>query len=141
MNSSVSIEYPVLLIDGECSICNRFVWFLIQNDRRGQIHFASLQSEWGRRISESFNLSEKEQPPFSTALFLYKGRMYRQSDAVLRAMIQMGGWWKGMRLFLLIPPFIRNTLYHQFAIRRFQWFGQRSACTIPEPGVRQRFLE
>ena len=41
---------PVLLYDGVCGFCNQTVQMILRRDRRGQLRFAALQSEFGSSV-------------------------------------------------------------------------------------------
>ncbi|MCB0621580.1 MAG: DUF393 domain-containing protein, partial [Saprospiraceae bacterium] len=41
-------DKAVLLFDGVCNLCNGFVQFLIQRDKKGKYLYASLQSNEGQ---------------------------------------------------------------------------------------------
>ena len=38
------MSHPILLYDGGCGLCNRFVQFILRRDRNAVFRFASLQS-------------------------------------------------------------------------------------------------
>jgi predicted DCC family thiol-disulfide oxidoreductase YuxK len=38
-----SLPGPVAFFDGECNVCDWSVRFLLAHDRRGELHYASLQ--------------------------------------------------------------------------------------------------
>ena len=40
-------EHPLILFDGDCSLCNGSVQFVIKRDRAARYQFASLQSAAG----------------------------------------------------------------------------------------------
>jgi predicted DCC family thiol-disulfide oxidoreductase YuxK len=40
----------VILFDGYCGLCNRFVDFIIKQDTKRKIKFASLQSNFGQSV-------------------------------------------------------------------------------------------
>lgn len=52
-------QRPLILFDGVCNFCNRWVNFVIDRDPGGFFRFASLQSEMGQRVLTQHGLSEK----------------------------------------------------------------------------------
>ena len=44
------MPHPILLYDGMCGLCNRFVQFVLRHDPGGVFRFASLQSPMAERI-------------------------------------------------------------------------------------------
>ncbi|HSD10384.1 MAG TPA: DCC1-like thiol-disulfide oxidoreductase family protein, partial [Candidatus Binatia bacterium] len=63
------------------------------------------------------------------------------SNAALRILRRLRGPSALLYFFVLIPQPIRDAVYDWFARRRYRWFGKRSACSIPSPEIRARFLE
>jgi len=47
---SAAADRPILLYDGVCGLCNRFVQFVLRRDSAGVFRFASLQSALAGRI-------------------------------------------------------------------------------------------
>ena len=39
---------PIVLYDGVCGLCDKFVQFVIRRDRAEEVRFAALQSETGK---------------------------------------------------------------------------------------------
>jgi predicted DCC family thiol-disulfide oxidoreductase YuxK len=44
-------------------------------------------------------------------------------------------------LFKIIPLPVRDAVYDWVARNRYKWFGRQAACPVPDPEVRERFLE
>lgn len=40
----------IVVFDGQCLLCNGWVQFLLRQDRRGRLRFASIQGEAGGRL-------------------------------------------------------------------------------------------
>lgn len=129
---------PVILFDGVCNLCNSSVQFLIRHDRKNIFLFASLQSAYGQRILEKFHLPTQEHE----SIILVEGdSYYSESGAALRVLRHLGGVWALLYALIIVPPFVRNTLYRFIARNRYRWFGQREQCMIPTPQLRARFLD
>jgi predicted DCC family thiol-disulfide oxidoreductase YuxK len=66
---------------------------------------------------------------------------HRQSDAVARMLMRIGGrWFLAGWLLWLIPRGIRNRAYDFVARHRYQWFGRKQTCRMPTASERGRFL-
>jgi predicted DCC family thiol-disulfide oxidoreductase YuxK len=52
----------------------------------------------------------------------------------------LGGGWGIFYLFILVPRFIRDSIYAFIARNRYKWFGQRSECLMPTAELKGRFL-
>jgi predicted DCC family thiol-disulfide oxidoreductase YuxK len=127
----------VIVFDGVCNICNRWVRFLLPRDPAGMFRFAHCQSEYGSALLQRLG----EVPDDPSTIVLVKGeQLYLRSSAILRALASLGGAWRAMLLFLLIPRPVRDAAYIFFARRRYRWFGRSDHCEIPDPRWRERFL-
>ncbi len=78
-------------------------------------------------------------PPDSVVL-LYRGIYHTRSAAALHTARLLGGFWKVFYAGIIIPPFIRDSIYNFIAARRYKWFGKRATCMIPTPDLQQRFI-
>lgn len=117
-------------------MCNHFVDFLIKRDKRGKLHFASLQGKTAAELLEPEDIKD-----LSSVVFKTDDRVYKYSTASIKATSQLGGIYKLALVLLIIPPFIRNTVYNFIAKNRIKWFGQREDCRIPTEGEESRILD
>ena len=118
--------------DGECGICNQFVQFLLDRDHKHQLCYAPLQGETARK---TFSVA----PDVTTVIFRDRDKNYFKSGAALRSMAVLGGPWRAMLLFLIVPPFIRNAVYDFVANHRHR-LGGGQMCRLPTPEERKYFL-
>jgi predicted DCC family thiol-disulfide oxidoreductase YuxK len=128
-----------ILFDGVCNLCNGFVQFVIQRDKAGYFRFASLQSAAGQALLAEHGIRLGAVGP-ETVVLVEQNRTYTHSTAVLRIARRMGGGWPLLYVFSAVPRFVRDAAYRFVARHRYQWFGQRDACMLPTPALRQRFL-
>ncbi|TVQ77744.1 MAG: DUF393 domain-containing protein [Bradymonadales bacterium] len=128
----------ILFFDGYCNLCNTWVDFLMRRDRRAQIHFASLQGETAKKHLPEFAGAVGRDP--DSVLYLREGRVYNQSDAILYALRDLGGFWRIFALAFVLPGFLRNPFYRLVAKNRFHLFGRRESCRIPTADERERLL-
>lgn len=132
-------KHPVILFDGVCNLCDRWVNYIIKKDRKKLFLFASLQSAAGQSILRQHAGSSC---PVPDSLVLYHdGKIYFQSDAALRVAVLLGGWWKCAGILMLIPRPMRNGVYDFIARNRYKFWGKKDICMIPSPEVRSRFLD
>ncbi len=143
------LNETVLFFDGHCGLCNRAVDFLIAHDNGHRFFFAPLQgSTAAARLSRDLipdtlktSFSAKNSPATSgSVVLLENGKIFVRSDAVLRALVHIGGVWKGVQIFRLVPRILRDTLYDLVARNRTRWFGRKADCRVPSASERARFL-
>lgn len=133
----------LLLYDGVCGLCDKFVRSLLRADRNKALRFAPLQGPTAAPILRRRGLSGD--PLRTVVLVLGAGapdeRIFLRSDAALRAYGLLGGWRKAAAVLLALPPrALRDAAYDVIARRRTRWFGKFDACPIPPPEWRERFL-
>jgi predicted DCC family thiol-disulfide oxidoreductase YuxK len=126
----------VVLFDGVCNVCNSAVNFIIDRDRSGRFHFASLQSEAGRRLCKAHGIPLE----LDSIALVEGGRAYTESAAVLRIARGLDGLWPALFTLVLLPRSARDRAYRYFASHRYEWFGKLEACRVPSADVLQRFL-
>ena len=127
----------ILLFDGVCNLCNGLVRFIIKRDRAGKFKFASLQSETGQQWLQRFGLVKNE---FGSFVLIQGDKYYLKSKAALKMFKELGGIWKALYIFILLPRPVRDFLYDLVARSRYKIFGKRNECMIPTPELKERFL-
>ena len=128
----------VILFDGACNLCDRTVRFVAARDRAGYFQFASLSSPAAVRLLRGY---PAERPPSDSIVLIDHGRVFRRSDAALRVARRLSFPWPLASLLLVIPRFLRDSIYDAVAARRYRWFGRRDVCDLPDPGIRGRLLD
>lgn len=129
---------PVLLFDGVCTLCDWSVQFVLDHDRTGQVHFASLQSEIGRTLTVQCGL---EPGAVDSVVFVADGRCHTESDAALQVAGVLSPPWRWLSALQAVPRPLRDGVYRWVARHRYRWFGTRDACRLPTPETRARFLD
>ncbi len=137
-NISTKENYPVLLFDGVCNMCNAFVQFVIKRDKSGLIHFASLQSEYGKAFINKHDIPFKNMD--SVILIDEEQKILVKSDVSFELFKRFGGVWTILSIFKYLPRFIRDFCYDLIAKNRYRMFGKKDSCMIPTPDVAKRFL-
>jgi predicted DCC family thiol-disulfide oxidoreductase YuxK len=127
----------IMLFDGVCNLCNGAVQFVIRHDARGEIKFASLQSESAAKLLEPFGINPST---LQTVVLLEDGRMYTKSDAALRLSRALKAPWSWLHPLIYVPRPIRDVVYDLIARNRYAWFGKQESCWLPTPELRARFL-
>ena len=128
---------PILLFDGVCNLCNGAVQFVIKNDKKHRFRFAALQSEAGAALLKAYGLSQNT---LDTFVVITKDKSLTRSSAALEVAKTIGGLWAFAYIFIVIPKFIRDTIYNWVARNRYRWFGRYDTCMVPSPEIRDRFI-
>ena len=132
---------PVLLYDGVCGFCNKSVQLILDHDRRGELRFAALQSDYGQAVIERHT----ELRGVDSVVFVEQvsggERVHVRSDAALKVAAYLGGFWKIFLAARVLPRGLRDYFYDLFARHRYKLFGKYDTCILPPPEVRTRFLD
>ena len=127
----------IVLFDGVCNLCNASVQFIIRRDPSGCFHFASRQSAPGRELLERHGLDPQRD---DSIVLLERGRVYLRSTAALRIAQRLRWPWPLLFGFILVPRFLRDSLYDWIAANRYRWFGKSDTCLLPPAEAEDRFL-
>lgn len=132
---------PVLLYDGVCGFCNWSVQLILERDRRGEMRFAALQSDYGAAVVAR----HPELRGVDSVVFVERARggerIYVRSEAALKVAAYLGGFWRVFLAAKVLPRAARDYLYDLFARNRYRVFGKYDTCMLPPPEVRSRFLD
>ena len=135
--------HDLILYDGICGLCNRFVQFLIARDSRDRFRFAALQSELGQTTVARHG----GDPDAVSTVYLIQHlgtdqeRARIRGKAALYAIDRLGGGWRILGLLRFLPAFLLNAGYNVIARFRYRLFGRLDACPMPTAATRSKFLD
>ncbi len=136
--SDPASDGPVVLFDGVCNLCIGSIQWLLRMDRRARLRFGTLQSEAGTELLRECDLPEDYQ---ESMVLVEGGRAYTDSDAVLRIARHLGLPWSIAWGVSILPKRIRDPIYRFVADSRYDWFGKRERCLVPDEELRARFID
>ncbi len=129
----------IVLYDGVCNLCDGAVRFILPRDSRGTFRFASLQGAFATSLMMRHGIAISPTP--ESILLVSDGRVYQESEAILRIAQGLDFPWPGLGIFLFVPRPIRDGIYRWVARNRYRWFGRAESCLLPQVEWRSRFLE
>jgi predicted DCC family thiol-disulfide oxidoreductase YuxK len=141
---SVSGPNPIILYDGVCGLCNRFVQFVLRCDSRDRFRFASLQSDFAAQVLRRHGASPEDLDTMYVVIDpgLQEERIVSRSDAALTVLRELGGGWAALGIGLrALPLWLRNRGYNFVARNRCRTFGKYDSCPIPSEKDRHKFLD
>src|SRR5271170_2519854 len=119
------MPHPILLYDGVCALCNRFVRFILRRDRNAMFRFASLQSAFAAPILARHGSS----PTALDTVYVVVNHalpdeyLLSRSAAILFVLKQLAGRWRAFASLLqLLPKALRDAVYDAVARRRYRIF-------------------
>ena len=129
--------HPIVFYDGVCGFCHKTVQLLRKYDRLNQLRFAPLQGTTAQNMLSP----EDYEPPYESLVLVMRGVTYHRSEAALRALASCNRPLSMLRIFLVVPPFIRDAIYRLISQNRYRLFGKTASCPVPDPKERQYFLD
>ena len=145
----------IVFFDDKCNLCSTMVQFIIKNDPKKRLKFASLHtifvqqqaaSEFAKANSEVFLAvaqllsTQKKVLSMDTVVFYDGKTIHTKSAAALKIAKNLSHGWSFFYVFILVPPFIRDFVYELVAKNRYKWFGQKTECWLPNDDIKSRFL-
>ncbi len=128
----------VIVFDGVCMLCSRWVDFVLRRDPHGRYKFAAMQTASGRALLIEHGIDPDDPLSF---LLLEDMKGYTDTDAIVRILRSFGPGWKFIALLVsIVPRFVRDPLYRWLARNRYRMFGRRAACRVPTADIADRFL-
>lgn len=126
----------IIFFDGICGLCDRFVIFVFEHDKKRFFKYAALQSKSATQMLGSQDLK------LNTIVYAEDDKIYYKSAAVLRIMFHLGGLFKLFSISAtIIPNQIRDFIYTKIANNRYKLFGQSDVCRLPSPEEKNYFLD
>ena len=125
----------IIMFDGVCNFCNRWVSFVLDNDPEGKFAFASLQSDKGRELLSTIGRAPDD---LSTFVVIDAEGFHTQSTAALRvgqtlnlpALNAMAG------ALMPVPPLVRDGVYRLVADNRYSILGKDTDDAVPSCQLR-----
>lgn len=127
----------IILYDGVCIFCSRWVRFVAARDTARRFRFTPIQSDYGSRLARHLGIDPAD--PDTNAV-IHGGRAYFRSDAALTVLSRLPGWsW--VRVLFAVPKALRGPVYGLIAHNRYRIFGRSDACMVPDAALRARVIE
>lgn len=139
MTAEPEPQHSIVVFDGVCVLCSRWVRFLLKYDHDDRFRFASMQSASGHRLLREYGLDP--QAPQSL-LLLEQGRGYTDTEAIARVLgsLEQRRWHALSAAILFVPMALRDPIYRFIARHRYRIFGRTETCYAPSAEQRARFM-
>jgi predicted DCC family thiol-disulfide oxidoreductase YuxK len=127
----------VILYDGVCVFCSRWVRFVASRDSDQRFRFTAIQSGYGTRLAQAFGINPDD--PDTNAV-IHGGKVFFKSDAALTVLSNLPGWgW--VRVLGAVPRPLRDAVYNLVARNRYRIFGRYEECFVLDAEMRARVME
>ena len=126
----------LILFDGVCVFCSRWVRFVIRLDRAHRFRFLPIQSERGRTLAVRYGI-DPDAP--ETNAVVWGGRIFFKSDAALTVLGQLEET-APLAILSRLPRGFRDPVYDLIARNRYRIFGRTDQCMVPSVEDRERYV-
>lgn len=124
-------EAPVIVFDGVCLLCSRWVDFVLRHDHAGRFRLAAMQGASGRALLQAHGLSADDPASF---LLVQEGHGHTDTDAIIRVLRSLGGCWPVVAVLLRrVPRCCRDRAYRWLARHRYRCSAGAPAAACPSP--------
>ena len=127
MSQDRASRQPILFFDGECTLCNRSILWILRHERNDDLVFASLSSKTARDMLNGTPLANHTD---SMVLREADGSLFHASDAALRLVRHLTPAWQLLLVLTVLPRFVREPAYRLVARNRKRWFGTKAHCAL-----------
>jgi predicted DCC family thiol-disulfide oxidoreductase YuxK len=117
----------LILYDGKCNLCNYTLQFILKRDKLKIFNYLPLQSSQAEELLKTIQFN---QPDINSVIFIENGQAYIKSEAFFRIASNLGGLFKIMTVFRILPKKFSDWIYDVIAKNRYNWFGKKEVCMI-----------
>ena len=124
---NMNSERDILLLDGDCGLCNKLAIFLDKRLGKGKdIAYRAILSHEGQELITTF---PQKQQDADTVYLLRNGKSYIRSAAGIRCLLYMKWYYRMWFPILWIIPFpLRDIVYRIIAKYRHKIFKKPETC-------------
>jgi predicted DCC family thiol-disulfide oxidoreductase YuxK len=119
-------DIAVLFYDGPCKLCNFAVRICKRYDKSSSLLYYPLGAAESKKIPDI----EKHLEKIDSVILWYQGKVYVYSDVLIRLSYILSGAARLMRILIILPRPLRDSLYRFIARNRYHWFGRQEYCTL-----------
>tara|TARA_A100001015_G_C14867987_1_gene663153 strand:- start:483 stop:929 length:447 start_codon:yes stop_codon:yes gene_type:complete len=130
----------LVLFDGTCNLCNWWVDLIIKLDKKKKFKFHFLQNEISNRFLKLVPSDRKNNQFDSIIVIKNISTLLTKSDAAIYVMSRSSKLFFVLRLFLIVPTFIRDGVYNFIGRNRYKWFGKKNVCRVITDDIKNRFV-
>lgn len=125
------------VMDARCSLCAKGASWIARNDKKQDFRIVPLQSDIGNALMRHYGLDPADPTSW---LYIEDGRAYSSLDAYIRVGQRLGGIWRGLGLFRILPIALQDVMYRAVARNRYRLFGTTDMCSLPDAEVQKRLV-
>ena len=113
----------IVLYDGECEFCKKWIGFFKKKINENDVSFIKLESENGALLLENFGIKN-----INSIVFINDNIVSLKSEAVLKIFSKLRPPYNRLRYFSIIPKLFLNKCYDFIAKRRLKIYSKNDCC-------------
>ncbi len=127
----------IVFFDGECGVCNFWVQWVLEKDKKDRFLFASLQSHFGQKFLSERGLNTQN----LDTIYLWKPQGYYliKSKAIFKITSILGGVYHLFAFGRLLPGSISDFFYDIVAKNRMKITNQK--CYLPTKEQKKKIID
>ncbi len=136
----MELKKSIIVFDGVCNLCNKFVLFVVKRDYKDKFRFISLQNPNLHTYLSSSNEIGIIQAN-SILLINQEGDIKIKSEAIALILSDLKGLKSFSVIMNLFPKKIKNFVYTIVAKYRYKIFGKIEQCSIVEQKLHKDLIQ
>ena len=128
----------IVFFDGVCNFCNSTVDFIWNNNKKRNLYYASLQSDFSKDKLLNSGIKDFD---LKTIYYIDGKKVFEKSHAVFIILKSLDGVYPILgKIGLLLPRYISDFFYDIIAKNRYKIMGKQETCRIPNKEEEEYFL-
>ena len=115
----------IVLYDGDCNFCNKWISFTKSKLQKNEISFISLNSSKAITILENYKIINQE-----SVVYIKDNLVCLKSRAVLKICRQLKFPYNLLQFSKITPNFLLNFVYDFIAKRRLKLTSKKECCNV-----------
>jgi len=129
----------IILYDGLCIFCNKWVYFIIKHDKNKVFKFAPIQSNKGKSILKKIGANIEN---MDTIYVIKANGLYTKFKASSYALYSVNKYFIFLySLNFIFPKKFLDFFYDVLGSRRYKIFGKYASCPLPDSNIKDRFID
>tara|TARA_Y100000739_G_C20150208_1_gene258534 strand:+ start:44 stop:469 length:426 start_codon:yes stop_codon:yes gene_type:complete len=117
----------IILFDGVCLLCNKYVLFINKRNKDKSLFFMSIQN---KKIKELTDIHKFNTNDISSILVITKEKVISKSEAIIYILSKLGFPYNISIILKIIPKDIRDIVYNLVAKNRYKIFKKLDSCEL-----------
>jgi len=113
----------IVLYDGDCNFCNKWISFTKSKLQKNEISFISLNSSKAITILEDYKIINQD-----SVVYIKDNLVCLKSRAVLKICRQLKFPYNLLHVFAILPTFLLDFAYDFIAKRRLKLTPKKKCC-------------